>query len=67
MSEYQLISPKQFYERINKTLDEPIGINTIYRMVKQPGFPSVKLGGRYYVIENKVKEWLEALTGKRKK
>lgn len=63
---YTLISPKQLYNRINRDLDEPIGLSTVYSLVKQKDFPSVKIGGRFFVIEEKVKDWLESLTGKRK-
>ncbi len=64
--EYALISPKQFYDRINQTLDEPIGISSVYKMVKQSGFPSVKIGGRFFVIEDRIPEWLQSMSGKRK-
>ena len=63
---YALISPRQFYNRINRELDEPIGLTTVYQLVKQKDFPSIKIGGRFFVIENKVEEWLQSLTGKRK-
>ena len=63
---YGLISPRQFYSRINQHLDEPIGLNTVYSMIKQAGFPSVKIGGRFFVIENQVGDWLLKLSGKRK-
>ena len=63
---YTLISPRQLYTRINRELDEPIGLTTIYKLVKEKDFPSVKIGGRFYVIEDKVYEWLQSLTGKRK-
>ena len=63
---YTLISPRQLYTRINRKLDEPIGLTTIYKLVKEKDFPSVKIGGRFYVIEDKVYEWLQSLTGKRK-
>ena len=63
---YTLISPKQLYNRINRELDEPIGLTTIYKLVKQKDFPSVKIGGRFYVVEDKISEWLQSLTGKRK-
>ena len=53
-----LISPKQFYEKVNATLDCPMGKNTIYRLVKRRNFPSVKIGGRYFIMEDKVEEWL---------
>ncbi len=64
--DYCLISPKQLYVRINQDLDEPIGLTTIYKMVKEKGFPSVKIGGRFYVIENRIEEWLQNMAGKRK-
>lgn len=63
---YALISPRQLYNRINRELDEPIGLATVYKLVKQKDFPSVRIGGRFYVIEDKVSEWLQSLTGKRK-
>lgn len=66
VANYTLISPKQLYGLINRELDEPIGLSTIYKLVKQKDFPSVKIGGRFFVIEDKVSEWLQNLTGKRK-
>ena len=66
-SNYTLISPKQFYSRINRDLDEPIGLTTVYRLIKEKDFPSVRIGGRFFVIEEKVSEWLQCMSGKRKK
>ena len=63
---YTLISPKQLYNRINRNLDEPIGLSTIYKLVKEKDFPSVKIGGRFFIIEEKVSDWLQSLTAKRK-
>ena len=63
---YRLISPRQLYTRINTDLDEHISLGTIYRLVKEKDFPSVKIGGRFFVIEDKVSEWLQSLTSKRK-
>ncbi len=63
---YRLISPRQLYTRINMDLDEHISLATIYRLVKEKDFPSVKIGGRFFVIEDKISEWLQSLTGKRK-
>ena len=54
----KLISPKQFYIRINESLDTHIGLKAVYDLIKRRSFPSVKIGGRYYVIESKVEEWL---------
>ena len=61
---YTLISPRQFYELINRKLDEPIGITTVYRLMKEKDFPAVKIGNRYFVIENRVLNWLQSLIGK---
>ncbi len=59
----ELMSVQDFAEQMTKNV--PIGANKIYRMVKEPGFPSVKLGGRYYVLVDKVNEWLEQQSNKR--
>ena len=61
---YSLITPKQFKERLACSLGTPVGINTIYSLVKRKGFPSVKIGRQYYVVEDKVNEWLEKETVK---
>ncbi len=52
-----LMSVQEFAEQMTKNV--AIGANKIYAMVKEPGFPSVKIGGRYYVLVDKVNEWLE--------
>lgn len=58
MNNISLITPKQLYERMNESIETPIGIHAVYALVKKKGFPSVKIGGRYYVIENRVEEWM---------
>ena len=41
-----------------------IGINAAYRLVKQPGFPSMKIGEKRYLIPGKALEkWLDEQTG----
>ena len=57
-----LISVQEFAEQISKNV--PFGTNKIYAMVKEPGFPSIKIGGRYYVLVDKVNEWLEQQSDK---
>ena len=52
-----LMSVQDFAEQMTKNVS--IGKNKIYAMVKKPGFPSVRIGGRYYVLVDKVNEWLE--------
>ena len=54
---HNLVSVQDFAEQISKNVS--FGANKIYAMVKEPGFPSVKVGGRYYVLIDKVNEWLE--------
>ncbi len=52
-----LMSVQDFAEQMTKHV--AIGSNKIYSMIKEPGFPSIKLGGRYYVLVDKVNDWLE--------
>lgn len=54
---YKLMSVQEFAKEISKTV--PIGLNKIYKLAKEPGFPSIKIGGRFYVLIDKVNEWLE--------
>lgn len=63
-SNYTLISPKQFYNRINRDLDEPIGLTAIYRLIKEQDFPAVRIGERFFIIEDKVSDWLLDQMGK---
>ena len=51
-----LMSVQDFAEQMTKNVT--MGVNKIYGMVKEPGFPSVKIGGRYYVLVDKVNDWL---------
>ena len=55
-----LMSVQDFAEQMTKNV--PMGANKIYALVKQPGFPSVKIGGRFYVLVDKVNDWLERQT-----
>ena len=52
-----LMSVQEFAEQMTKHV--PFGSNKIYAMVREPGFPALKIGGRYYVLIDKVNEWLE--------
>jgi len=52
-----LMSVQEFAEQMTKNVS--IGKNKIYALVKEPGFPSFKMGSRYYVLVDKVNEWLE--------
>ena len=58
-----LMSVQDFAEQMTKNV--AIGANKIYAMVKEPGFPSVKIGGRFYVLIDKVNDWLEEQSRKK--
>lgn len=53
-----LITPKEFYKYLCKNGKGTIGINTVYRMIRRKDFPALKIGKRFYIIENKIDEWL---------
>lgn len=36
-----------------------IGRDTAYALMHSKGFPSMKLGGRYYVDEDALRKWIE--------
>ncbi len=52
-----LIPAQDFAEQLKKSIQ--IGTNKIYALMKEPGFPAVRIGSRYYVLADKVDEWLE--------
>ena len=54
-----LISIKEFINVINANTNSPIGENAIYKMVKEPGFPVLMVGNRFYIMIDKVKDWME--------
>ena len=56
----QLMSVPEFIEIFNESVTNSIGANKLYALVREKDFPSVKIGGRYYVLVDKVNEWLEA-------
>ena len=49
-----LISVKEFINVMNANTNSPIGENAIYKMVKEPGFPVLMVGNRFYVMIDKV-------------
>ena len=40
------------------------GKNRAYDLLRSPAFPSIRIGGRYYVTVSAVKEWLKAYENK---
>ena len=47
-----LLTVKELRKRLN------IGRDTAYALMHSAGFPSIKLGGRYYVAEDELQMWL---------
>lgn len=41
-----------------------IGRDTMYSLVKQPGFPSVKIGNKYVIRKQGLDDWLKEHQGK---
>lgn len=55
------ITVKQLYEKLNAQHPGIIGINSVYDIVKRKDFPSVRIGNKFLIIEDKVDTWLEKL------
>lgn len=53
------ITVKQLYEKLNAQHPGIIGINSIYDLVKRKDFPSVRIGNKFLIIEDKVDAWFE--------
>lgn len=53
----QLIGPEQFKERYA----EKIGIAAIRTLFKSEGFPTVKIGERFYTTDQAAREYLKSL------
>lgn len=56
----KLLTPKEVGEYLH------IGQNKLYDLMKRRDFPSIHLGGRWYIIEPKFIEWMEQQTKKLK-
>lgn len=53
------ITVKQLYEKLNTQHPGLIGINNVYELVKRKDFPSVRIGNKFLIIEDKVDAWFE--------
>ena len=53
------ITVKQLYEKLNAQHPGIIGINSVYDLVKRKDFPSIRIGNKFLVIEDKVDAWFE--------
>ena len=53
------ITVKQLYKRLNSECPGIIGINAVYELVKKKDFPSIRVGNKFLIIEDKVDAWFE--------
>ena len=53
------ITVKQLYEKLNAQHPGIIGNNSVYDIVKRKDFPSVRIGNKFLIIEDKVDAWFE--------
>ena len=53
------ITVKQLHEKLNEEHPGLIGINAVYELVKRKDFPSVRIGNKFLIIEDKVDAWFE--------
>ncbi len=56
------ITVKQLYEKLNAQHPGIIGINSVYDLVKRKDFPSVRIGNKFLIIEDKVDAWFAKKT-----
>lgn len=49
-----LMSPMEMAKHLG------IGRTTAYALIKEPGFPRVKIGSRVYVFKESLHKWLES-------
>lgn len=64
MEKYQeLLSVNEFIQRLNENTSRPIGKNMVYSMLGEPGFPAIRIGSRWFVLGDKINEWLEKKAG----
>ena len=59
------ITVKQLYEKLNTQHPGLIGINAVYELVKRKDFPSVRIGNKFLIIEDKVHATKKSLAYKR--
>ncbi len=57
MEDTKLITPKELFLLMNKDGGGKIGLMKVYELVRKKDFPSLKIGGRYFILENKLDEW----------
>lgn len=60
IADLKLISPEDFKE----TYANSVGIAAVRSLFKSEGFPSVKIGERYYTTHGAAKRYLQSLNDK---
>ncbi len=56
----RLIKPKEARDYLG------ISTNAIYALIRCRTFPSIRIGGRYYICADKLEEWLDKATREKK-
>lgn len=60
MSEFpHLMTVPEFIQLFNESVSSSVGANKLYALVREKDFPAVKIGGRYYVLADRINDWLE--------
>lgn len=59
----ELLSVNDFMQRLNENSSRPIGKNMVYSMLGEPDFPAMRIGSRWFVLGDKINEWLNKKAG----
>ncbi len=49
----KLLTPKQVKEYLG------VGNDKLYQLLKERTFPSIRIGGKFYILEKDLAEWIE--------
>ena len=55
-----IIPLSEFIEKLNSSSTAPIGPKAVYHLIRQPDFPAIMIGYRYYVMIDRVEAWMMA-------
>lgn len=58
MNEFKMLTVNELKDSLS------IGRDKAYRLMRSHAFPSIKIGGTYYVSASKLESWLERNAGK---
>lgn len=61
-----LISLKDFIAKLNSASGAPVGIKAAYRLIRKPGFPAIMIGNRFYIMIDRVNDWMPEQANRKK-